>query len=132
MGKGLCFQSADMDTCDATCTIGQLPLHGTESCSALHTLSKVPHASAYGTHAFRRGHARVREPGLLLPIAACPFALAQDLWQSGSPLAEILRAGQWRSASFAKYLNMADVEKARLTRCLSPSFAQHMLSGSGA
>jgi hypothetical protein len=55
-------------------------------------LVQVPNAAAYGTHAFRRGHAR-------------------DLLENGSTLAEILRAGQWRSAAFLKYLNIADIEK---------------------
>ena len=53
---------------------------------------QVPNASAYGTHSLRRGHAR-------------------DLLESGATLAEILRAGQWRSAAFMRYLNLADIEK---------------------
>ena len=31
--------------------------------------------------------------------------------ENGSDLAEILRAGQWRSAAFLRYLNAADIEK---------------------
>lgn len=53
---------------------------------------QVPKAEWYGTHSFRRGHAR-------------------DLSECGTPLALILRAGQWRSAAFAKYLDEAELEK---------------------
>ena len=35
----------------------------------------------------------------------------QDLLENGSTLAEILRAGQWRSAAFLRYLNVGDIEK---------------------
>jgi hypothetical protein len=35
----------------------------------------------------------------------------KDLLESGATLAEILRAGQWRSAAFMRYLNLADIEK---------------------
>ena len=35
----------------------------------------------------------------------------QDLLEGGSSMAQILRAGQWKSAAFLRYLNMADVEK---------------------
>ena len=35
----------------------------------------------------------------------------QDLSESGSTLAEILRAGQWKSVAFMRYLNSADIEK---------------------
>ena len=40
----------------------------------------------YGTHDFRRGH-------------------AEDMRAAGSPLAEILQAGQWKSAAFLRYVN---------------------------
>ena len=53
---------------------------------------QVPSAAGYGTHDFRRGH-------------------AEDMRKSGCTLAEILRAGQWRSASFMTYLAEADIEK---------------------
>ena len=51
----------------------------------------VSNAREYTTHAFRRGHAR-------------------DIAQSGTGLATILGAGQWRSAAFAKYLNKDTLE----------------------
>ena len=52
----------------------------------------VPDAASYGTQDFRRGH-------------------AEDLRKSGCSLAEILRAGQWKSAAFTKYIDEADLEK---------------------
>lgn len=52
----------------------------------------VPNANLYGTQDFRRGH-------------------AEDLRRCGAPLAEILRAGQWKSAAFMSYLDEADLEK---------------------
>ena len=41
-------------------------------------------------------------------LATCAW---QDLLESGATLAEILRAGQWKSAAFMRYLNLADIEK---------------------
>ena len=52
----------------------------------------VANAGKYATHDFRRGH-------------------AQDLLESGVTLAQILVAGQWRSASFLKYLKEAELER---------------------
>jgi hypothetical protein len=49
---------------------------------------QVANAKGYRTQDLRRGH-------------------AEDMRQSGSPLAEILKAGQWRSAAFMKYLDEA-------------------------
>ena len=46
----------------------------------------VTEPEKYGTHDFRRGH-------------------AEDLRVSGSTLAEILHAGQWKSAAFLRYVN---------------------------
>jgi len=46
----------------------------------------VPDAAKYGTHDFRRGH-------------------AEDMRASGCTLAEILLAGQWKSAAFKNYLD---------------------------
>ena len=53
---------------------------------------QVPHPERYGTHDFRRGH-------------------AQDLLESGASLAQILAAGQWRSASFLDYIKQAELER---------------------
>ncbi len=52
---------------------------------------KVPNGIRYRTHDLRRGH-------------------AQDLLESGASLVEILRAGEWRSAAFAEYLDEDKVE----------------------
>ena len=51
----------------------------------------VPDAQWYRTHDFRRGH-------------------AQDLATRGARLAEILRAGDWKSASFLQYLDRDELE----------------------
>ncbi len=46
----------------------------------------VAEAECFRTHDVRRGH-------------------AEDLLESGAPLVEILRAGEWRSAAFANYID---------------------------
>ena len=51
----------------------------------------VKNAGRYRTHDLRRGH-------------------AQDLVERGATLAEILRAGQWRSPAFLQYLDMQELE----------------------
>lgn len=77
---------------------GAEPWAGLTAASALLALRgvlqklSVPCAHEFGTHAFRRGHAR-------------------DLLQGGATLAEILRAGQWKSAAFLRYLESADIEQ---------------------
>ena len=48
----------------------------------------VSEPEKHGTHDFRRGH-------------------AEDMRASGCPLADILRAGQWKSAAFLRYVNEA-------------------------
>ena len=52
----------------------------------------VSDANLYGTHDFRRGH-------------------AEDMRKAGCSLAEILKAGQWRSAAFMHYLDEAELDK---------------------
>ncbi len=73
---------------------------------------QVPDAEKYGTHSFRRGHAQV----ILICRQVChlrPLCIQlQDLMEGGATLAQILRAGQWKSAAFLGYLNQADIEKA--------------------
>ena len=65
---------------------------------------QVPEWAEYGTHDFRRGHAEARS--IACPLAAtCLPALCQDMRKSGCTLVQILMAGQWKSASFLKYLN---------------------------
>ena len=53
---------------------------------------KIPDSAKYGTHDFRRGH-------------------AEDLRLNGSTFAEILRAGQWKSAPFMSYLEDVGLER---------------------
>ena len=53
----------------------------------------VPEALHYRTHDLRRGH-------------------AEDLKLSGASLLEILRAGEWRSPVFLRYLDVSDLESA--------------------
>ena len=73
---------------------GTRPWHDVAPGEALFRLRRVlarlgvPNAKGYRTQDLRRGH-------------------AEDMRQSGSPLADILRAGQWRSAAFMKYLDEA-------------------------
>ena len=78
--------------------VGARPWAGTSAAMALGWTRRalrelsVQDAGAHGTHAFRRGHAR-------------------DLLENGSTLAQILRAGQWKSAAFMRYLNVKDIER---------------------
>ena len=64
----------------------------------------VTEPEKYGTHDFRRGR-------------------AEDLRISGSTLAEILQAGQWKSAAFLRYIN----EVARQPRQQCPPCASELL-----
>ena len=52
----------------------------------------IGNAEAYGTHAFRRGH-------------------AQDILEGGGRLEEILRAGDWRMPAWMRYLNSERLEQ---------------------
>jgi len=53
---------------------------------------KLKEACEYRTHDFRRGHAR-------------------DLQSAKTPLAELLDAGQWKSAAFKHYIDMKSLER---------------------
>ena len=78
--------------------------------SKLEALS-VPNAQSYGTHCFRRGHAEVYRCS---NPAWCSIFIAsalQDMRKCGCTLAEILRAGQWRSAAFTSHLDEAALDK---------------------
>ena len=55
----------------------------------------VPDALCYGAHGFRSGR-------------------AEDLLQAGGRLADILAAGDWRSAAFLDYLNKERLERDRV------------------
>ena len=79
--------------------------------AALQSLG-IPQANAYGTHDFRRGH-------------------AEDMRKLGSPLSDILRAGQWKSAAFMEYLHEGDMEKVSTSRgdaCLRWTFLLNSFS----
>ena len=62
-----------------------------ERLSHLEALLKVDDPNSYGSHDFRRGH-------------------AVDMQLGGRSLAEILRAGEWSSPAFMKYLNFMELE----------------------
>ena len=64
----------------------------------LHHL-RVPEATSYRTQDLRRGH-------------------AEDMRQSGAPLADILKAGQWRSSAFLNYLDEACFATPPLSLCV--------------
>ena len=99
---------------------GSMPWAGMSSGSALSALRNVlthlavPCADEYGTHAFRRGH-------------------AQDLLNGGATLAEILRAGQWKSGAFHRYLETADIEQGAVLEVACDTdeeeWTQYVLSG---
>ena len=44
--------------------------------------------------------------------------MSEDMRRSGCTLAEILRAGQWRSAAFMAYLDAAGLDKVSILRTL--------------
>ena len=100
---------------------GQASRHPTQASSTLLSVwlaqvlwdlvGQVPEHSLYGTHDFRRGHAKVLGHILVCDVAASsdcvPF---QDLQQSGAPLAKICQAGPWRSGAMFRYLDECDLE----------------------
>ena len=53
---------------------------------------QVPNAELYGTHDFRRGHAK-------------------DLQDSGAPYAVILAAGEWKGRAVVSYLDLGEIER---------------------
>ena len=63
------------------------------TCTLRRRLAKlrVKHADEFRSHDFRRGHAR-------------------DLQRNGARLGEILKAGEWSSPAFLKYLDLDDLE----------------------
>ena len=68
----------------------------------------VPQAASYGTHDFRRGH-------------------AQDIVQDGGTLAQVLAAGQWKSAAFMSYIKEAELERVSLLVDLCIAWCIHAL-----
>ena len=73
----------------------------------------VDNAEKYHTHDIRRGHAEVNTQfvhTLATAVRACMHVL-QDMRRSGHTLAQILRAGQWRSAAFVDYLDQCGLEE---------------------
>ena len=77
--------------------VGQRVFQDISASNALSTLRAylarigVPDARLYRTHDIRRGH-------------------ADDMRARGSTLAEILRAGEWRSPAFLSYLDLDELE----------------------
>ena len=65
---------------------------GLEATSAFLAALNIQNADTYRTHDLRRGHAK-------------------DLQERGAGLAEILRAGEWRSPAFLTYLDLHSLEK---------------------
>ena len=62
------------------------------SCCRLTYACKVPNADQYGTHDFRRGHAK-------------------DLQDSGASLAVILDAGEWKGRAVVSYMDLSELER---------------------
>ena len=77
---------------------GARPWHGVSPGFARTRLRRVlqvlavPDHDLYGTHDLRRGH-------------------AEDVRKSGCTLAQIMRAGQWKSGAFMTYLNELELDK---------------------
>lgn len=78
--------------------VGAQPFIGFRPGFALNSLREmlrrlnIPNASLYRTHDLRRGR-------------------CQDMVDSGSTVAEILRAGQWKSAALLQYVDMDELER---------------------
>ena len=79
--------------------VGETPFAGFSAASVLSVLRStlgelgISDAGAHRTHDFRRGH-------------------AQDLVESGSSLAVILAAGEWKSPAFMAYIDHGKLEAA--------------------
>lgn len=85
---------------------------------------QLQEAASYRTQDLRRGHAEVSASCLKAQsLIFCASCDPQEMRKSGCSLAEVLRAGQWRSAAFMKYLDEADLEKVGFLQptCWSPS-----------
>ena len=59
----------------------------------------VPEPDKIGTHAFRRG-------------------MAQDIIDNGGSLAVLLRAGEWNSSAFLKYLRQSQPQEAAVAQAV--------------
>ena len=70
---------------------GLTPFDFVEGLRARLALLKIKDPSNYGSHDFRRGH-------------------AVDMQLGGRSLAEILRAGEWSSPAFTKYIDIVSLE----------------------
>ena len=79
------------------CGLGSAPFGAVSAFGVLNALRVwlgvlgIPDSNKFRTHDLRRGHAR-------------------DLQASGASLYEILKAGEWRSSAFLKYLDESDLE----------------------
>lgn len=74
---------------------GISPVQANSGLKQLLELVGVDDASEFRTHDLRRGH-------------------AEDLRLNGATLAEILRAGDWRSPAFLLYLNQSQLDLDRV------------------
>ena len=89
------------------------PVKANSGLKRLLALVGVDDASEFRTHDLRRGHAEVR----LLCHGMCAEWLShiwKDLRLNGATLAEILRAGDWRSPAFLLYLNQSQLDLDRV------------------
>ena len=88
------------------------PSRATSKMRGLLKRMRVPNAEQYGTHDFRRGH-------------------ADDMRKLGCTLPEILKAGQWRSASFMSYIDEAGLDRVCTSVSALASIMLSLLAGPG-
>ena len=92
--------------------VGTQPFRGISPAKALARVREVlaglhiPEITAYGTHDFRRGHAKdLQESGQVVHIRVHRRCTSVSIL-AGAPLFEILAAGQWKSPAFMAYLDV--------------------------
>ena len=73
---------------------------------------QVPNAMSYGTHDFRRGHAKAHL-SRVVHYLRCLLLHShwQDLQDSGAPLAVILAAGEWKGRAVVAYMDISELER---------------------
>lgn len=65
----------------------------------------------YGTHDFRRGHAKVHLSRVSHMWYLQLYSDLQDLQDSGAPLAVILAAGEWKGRAVVAYMDLSELER---------------------
>ena len=65
----------------------------------------------YGTHDFRRGHAKVHISRVHHMWYLQLYLHLQDLQDSGAPLAVILAAGEWKGRAVVAYMDLSELER---------------------